>query len=218
METRFFRIFLGLLLLTSASMGPASVWAQENNEEQTPDVIQPDLKRRNINEANIDAENFEIGLYGGVIAIEDFESSAIVGARFAYHISEDFFIEATYAQAEAGQTSFEVLSGGAPFLTEDDRDYTYYDLSLGYNLNGEVFLTKNLVFNQSFYFKAGAGSTEFGGDNRFTISVGGGYRLLLTDYIALHADVRDHIFTSDIIGEDKDTHNIELTLGATIFF
>jgi outer membrane beta-barrel protein len=206
METRFFSFFLKTLLaVTFASSFVA--YGQESNEEQTPDVIQPDLNRRNINEANIDSENFEVGVYAGVIAIEDFESSAIVGARFAYHISEDFFVEATYAQADAGQTSFEVLSGGAPFLTEDDRDYTYYDLSLGYNLNGEVFLTKNLVFNQSFYFKAGAGSTDFGGDNRFTINIGGGYRLLLTDYIALHADVRD-----------KDTHNIELTLGATIFF
>jgi outer membrane beta-barrel protein len=214
METRFFSLFLALVLFSGSTVAQA----QQSEQEQTPDVIQPDLNRRNINEANIDAENFEVGLYAGVIAIEDFESSPIVGARFAYHISEDFFVEATFAQAEAGQTSFEVLSGGAPFLTEDDRDYTYYDLSLGYNLNGEVFFTKNLVFNQSFYFKAGAGSTDFGGDNRFTLSIGGGYRLLLTDYFALHADVRDHIFSSDLIGEDKDTHNIELTLGATLFF
>lgn len=217
METRFFSFLLRALCAVIVASSFA-IDAQENDDEQTPDVIQPDLNRRNINEANIDAENFEVGLYGGVIAIEDFESSAIVGARFAYHISEDFFVEATYAQADAGQTSFEVLSGGAPFLTEDDRDYTYYDLSLGYNLNGEVFLTDNLVFNQSFYFKAGAGSTDFGGDNRFTVSIGGGYRLLLTDYFALHADVRDHIFSSDIIGNDKDTHNIELTIGATLFF
>jgi outer membrane beta-barrel protein len=214
METRFLSIFLILLTLTIS----AEARSQEGNDEQTPDVIQPDLNRRNINEANIDAENFEVGVYAGVIAIEDFESSAIVGVRFAYHISEDFFVESTYAQAEAGQTSFEVLSGGAPFLTEDDRDYTYYDLSLGYNFNGEVFFTDNLVFNQSFYIKAGAGSTDFGGDSRFTVNIGGGYRLLLTDYFALHADVRDHIFSSDLIGEDKDTHNIELTLGATFFF
>jgi outer membrane beta-barrel protein len=217
METRFFSFLLkGVFAVTFATS--LAVQAQQNDEEQTPDVIQPNLDRRDINEANIDSENFEVGVYAGVIAIEDFESSPIVGARFAYHISEDFFVEATYAQADAGQTSFEVLSGGAPFLTDEDRDYTYYDLSLGYNLNGEVFFTKNLVFNQSFYFKAGAGSTDFGGDNRFTVSIGGGYRLLLTDYFALHADVRDHIFSSDLIGEDKDTHNIELVVGATFFF
>jgi outer membrane beta-barrel protein len=217
METRLFSFLLkGVFAVTFATS--LAVQAQQNDEEQTPDVIQPNLDRRDINEANIDSENFEVGVYAGVIAIEDFESSPIVGARFAYHISEDFFVEATYAQADAGQTSFEVLSGGAPFLTDEDRDYTYYDLSLGYNLNGEVFFTKNLVFNQSFYFKAGAGSTDFGGDNRFTVSIGGGYRLLLTDYFALHADVRDHIFSSDLIGEDKDTHNIELVVGATFFF
>ncbi|MFT5276721.1 MAG: outer membrane beta-barrel protein, partial [Granulosicoccus sp.] len=58
----------------------------------------------------------------------------------------------------------------------------------------------------------------FGGDERFTISVGAGYRLLFTDFWALKVDVRDHVFTSDIIGVEKDVHNLALTLSTTFFF
>ncbi|MFA3793120.1 outer membrane beta-barrel domain-containing protein [Aliiglaciecola sp. SL4] len=193
-------------------------FAQADNRASVQNVIEPDLKRRDINESSIDTEDFEIGLFAGVISIEDFSSSSLVGAQLTYHINEDFFVEASYGQATAGETSFELLSGGAPFLTEDEREYSFYDLSLGYNLNGEVFLSSDWVFNSATYFTLGAGSTEFGGDNRFTVSVGAGYRLLLTDYFAVHVGVKDHIFNSEIIGEEKTTHNIEYGLGARFFF
>ena len=36
--------------------------------------------------------------------------------------------------------------------------------------------------------------------------------------LAVHADVRDHMFDSDLLGEKKTTHNIEAHVGLTIFF
>lgn len=217
METWIRGVFLiGASALFSMSSYAQNVETTAQNGEQS--VIQPDLNRRDINDSEIDSEDFEIGLYVGVISIEDFSSDTIVGARLAYHINENFFVEANYAQAQAGETSFEILSGGSPFLTEEERDYSYYNLSFGYNLNGEVFLTENLVFNSATYFTLGAGSTEFGGDSRFTVTLGAGYRLLITDYFAVHFDVRDHVFNSEIIGPEKSTHNIEYGVGATFFF
>jgi outer membrane beta-barrel protein len=185
---------------------------------QPPALIDPNIERREINESDIDTEDFEIGVFGGFVVIEDFESSAVIGVSLAYHINENLFLEARYAQATAGETSFEKLSGGVPFLTEEERDYTYYNLSIGYNINGETFFTDNLVFNSDIYFTLGAGSTEFGGDDRFTISAGAGYRLLFTDFWALKVDVRDHVFISDIIGVEKNVHNIAITLSTTFFF
>jgi outer membrane beta-barrel protein len=142
----------------------------------------------------------------------------VYGARIAYHINQNLFIEGTYGTATAGETSFEVLSGGAPFLTDEQRDYRYYDVSLGYNFNGELFVTNNLVLNTDLYLTLGAGSTEFGGDERFTVSAGAGYRLLVTDFFALRLDVRDHVFNSDIIGAEKNVQNLTYTLSTTFFF
>lgn len=204
------------LLLTGATclLGSGIALAQET----PPPVIEPDLDRREIKEADIDSENFEIGLFAGQISIEDFSTSSVVGLTVAYHITENLFAEASYGQADAGETSFEILSGGAPFLTDDEREYTYYDLSVGYNFNGELFVTQGLVFNTDFYLSVGGGSTDFAGDSNFTLTLGGGYRVLITDYFAIRLDVRDHIFSSEIIGEEKDTHNIHYSLGASFFF
>jgi len=59
---------------------------------------------------------------------------------------------------------------------------------------------------------------EFADDSHFTVNVGAGYRFLLTDWISLHVDFRDHIFKSDLLGKDKTTHNLEATAGVGFFF
>lgn len=187
-------------------------------EQDKPVDIDPNIERRDIKEFDIDSENIELTVFAGIISIEDFGPDLTVGARLAYHVNENLFIEASYAQATAGQTSFELLSGGLPFLTEEQRNYQYYDLSVAYNFNGEVFVTDNWVINSDFYLIAGAGTTNFAGDERLTVNFGAGYRLLVTDYLSVRFDVRDYMFNSDIIGPEKSVHNLSYTLSATIFF
>jgi len=182
-------------------------------------IINPQVERREIRRAKIDTEDFEIGVYGGILAIEDFESHAVYGGRLAYHLTEDFFLEATVGQSRAGRTSYETLSGAAEILTDDERDYTYYALSAGWNaLPGEVFIGKNRAYNTAFYLVAGIGSTRFAGDDLFTVSGGFGYRVLPTDWMAVHFDVRDHVYDTDLLGSKKIVNNLEAHLGLSIFF
>jgi len=193
--------------------------APPSTVEEPGQVIEPEVERREIREADIDTENFEIGAFAGIMSIEDFESDIVYGIRLAYHVTDGFFIEGTVGQSEAGLTSFERLSGGAPILSDDDRTYTYYNLNLGYNiLPGEVFFGENRAYNTNLYLIAGLGATRFAGDDRFTVNFGAGYRFLLTDSVALHIDFRDHLLDIDILGEDKTTHNLEAHVGVTVFF
>ena len=64
----------------------------------------------------------------------------------------------------------------------------------------------------------GVGNTSFAGDDRFMINVGVGYRFLVTDWLAVHVDMRDHIFNIDLLGDDKTAHNLETHGGVTVFF
>ena len=182
-------------------------------------VIEPQAERRDSKRARIDTEDFEIGAYFVGLSIEDFESNTVYGARLAYHLTEDFFIEGTVGRSKAGRTSYETLSGAAELLDDDARDYTYYALSLGWNaLPGEVFIGENRAFNSAFYLVLGIGSTTFADDDRFTVSGGFGYRILPTDWLAVHFDVRDHVFDIDLLGEKKIVNNLEAHLGLSIFF
>lgn len=188
-------------------------------DAEEPPMVETRVDRREISRARIDTEDFELGVYGGFVSIEDFGTQPVYGARLAYHVSESFFAEAFYGEAEAGKTSFEALSGAASLLTDDEREFRFYDLMLGYNLlPGEVFLGRGRAFDSNLYVIAGAGNTEFAGEDQFTVSFGTGYRVMLLDFLSMHFTVRDRLFSSDLLGESKNTHNIEFSLGANWFF
>ena len=198
-------------------------WGQDEtpppSEIPQGQVIDPEVERRQIKEPDIDSEDFEIGVLAGIMSIEDFGSDFVYGVRLAYHVTEGFFVEGTVGQSEGGLTSFEVLSGGAPLLSDSERELTYYNLNVGFNiLPGEGFIGEGRAYNTSFYITGGLGSTTFAGDDRFTVNFGAGYRFLLNDSVALHVDFRDHLFDIDLLGEEKTAHNLEGTLGVTVFF
>lgn len=217
MEGRIQRILLTLVCLAGTAGGGAMA-AEPRDLELEPLVVR-EPERRDVDVDAIDSENWEVGVLAGALSVEDFGTNTLLGVRLAYHITEDLFVEGTYGRTRLGQTSFERLSGGAQLLTDDERDVTYYNLSVGWNVfPGESFLASRWAFKGGLYLIAGAGSTEFGGDDRFTVNAGVGYRLIPTDWLALRVDVRDHVFKSDLLGESEVRHNFEFSAGFTVFF
>ena len=203
-------------------LAPAQPAAATGSDEKTDavQVITPEVKPREVSEAEIDDESFEIGIYAGIINIDDFGSEPLFGINASYYATEDFFLQLNYAISKAGNTSFEELSGeNVRLLTDSERDYSYYNALIGYNIfPGEVFMTSKLTFNSAFYLVGGVGNTHFGGEDNFTTTLGTGYRIVLRDWLTWHIDFRDHIFKSEIIKEDETTHNLELSTGLTLFF
>jgi outer membrane beta-barrel protein len=224
MESRFRVLFLiTCVIMLSGCAATKNLFGIGDDEAPPPSseppgqVIDPEVERREIKEAKIDREDFEIGAFAGLMNIEDFGTDAVYGVKFAYHVTEGFFVEASVGRSQAGLTSFEALSGGA--LLFEDRDLTYYNLNLGYNiLPGEVFIGEGRAYNTNFYLIAGLGSTNFADDDRFTVNFGAGFRFLLTDSVSIHVDFRDYLFDIDILGREKTTHNLEGTVGVAVFF
>jgi len=184
-----------------------------------PGVIQPQVERTKVTVPRIRSSNFEIGAHYGVMSIEDFGSHPAYGLDLAYHVTEDLFVRAEIGRATGGLTSFETLSGNIRLLTEGERKFTYYDLGLGYNfLPGEAFFGRSRAMTSSFYVIGGAGATQFAGDKKFTVTVGGGYQVLPLDWLAVHVGFEDHMFQSDLLGANKLTNNLEAGFGVTAFF
>ncbi|MFT7652030.1 MAG: outer membrane beta-barrel protein [Candidatus Azotimanducaceae bacterium] len=219
MESRFQRIFLKPLLFAVTVGSAFGAWAEKPELLELEPLVVREAEVREVDVDQIDTENFEIGVFGGIMHVEDFGSDTATSLRIAYHVTEDFFIEGNYGRTTLGQTSFEDLSGGSPLLTDEERDMTYYNVALGWNMfPGESFIAGRWAFKGGLYAVAGAGSTEFGGDDLFTINAGVGYQLVATDWLALHLDVRDHYFESDLLGTMEGKHNVELSGGLTFFF
>ncbi len=215
MESRIQHFLVAGLLLTPGLV----VAATDPGQLDLEPLVVREPERREIKVEKIDSENFEVGGFAGVMSVEDFGTNTLYGLRAAYHVTEDLFVEAVYGETELGETSFERLSGNVQILEDDDRDMSYYNLSVGFNVfPGEVFIGRGLAFKGGLYLIGGAGSTDFAGDEHFTVNFGVGYRLAATDWLALRIDVRDHMFETDLLGSEELTHNIEFSGGLTIFF
>ena len=190
----------------------------QSADEAPPRVVEPEVARREIKVPKIRSSNVELGLFYGELSIEDFGAHPVSGITAAYHITEDFFFQAEAGRAKAGRTSFETLSG-IQLLTGSERRFTYYDLSLGYNfLPGEAFLGRGHAMTSSFYVLGGIGGTDFAGDTKFTANFGAGYRVVPTDWLAVHITVQDRVFQTSLLGTTKLTSNLEARIGTTVFF
>ncbi len=222
MEGRFRILFLttvlpGICMLLISSTAWSADTSVNDNGAAQQQVIQPQIERRVIDIDTIDTEDFEIAVFSGLYSAEDFGANMVIGARVAYHVTESVFFEATYAKTDTSETSYE-RSGGPPLLSDSDRELTYYNASVGFNLlPGEAFMGKGWAFNTALYVIGGVGNTSFASDDRFTVNFGVGYRFLATDWLAIHLDMRNHIFKMDVLGE-KTMNNLEMTGGFSVFF
>lgn len=217
MESRICRIFLSCcawMALASAA-APFTAMAADAPEQ----VVRPEIERRDVNEADIDTEDFEIGAFIGAMNVVDFGTNLVYGVRATYHVTETVFVESAYGHTDTDETSFERLSGSAQLLSDDDRSLDYLNLSFGFNLlPGESFIGSKYAFTSDFFVIAGAGGTRFAGEDNFTWNFGFGYKVLMNDWLALRVDARDHVFSLDLLGESQTNHNLEFTGGVSIFF
>ena len=203
----------------AAQSAPPPASESPQDENAPPRVIEPEVARRKFRVPRIRSSNVEMGLDYGVLSIEDFGTHPVYGITAAYHITEDFFFQGEAGRSRGGRTSFETLGGNIQLLTQSERRFTYYDLSLGYNfLPGEAFIGRGIAMTSAFYLLGGIGGTDFAGDTKFTVNFGAGYRVVPTDWLAVHITVQDRVFQSSLLGTTKLTNNLEARIGTTVFF
>ncbi len=211
--TRFRNAILATAL---ASIGLGAFAADE--KPATDQVIVPQVDRRDIQLPKFPSNDFAIGAFVGSYSTQNFGSSVVGGLRLGYAITEDFFVEGVYAQTKVSDELFRQVLPGGIFPTSSER-LSYYNFSAGYNvLPGEVFIGSKRAKPAALYVIGGVGSTNFAEQRRPTFNVGFGYRVFLADWAALQLDMRDHIFSLDLLGTRQSTQNLEFTAGFTVYF
>lgn len=203
------------------STPPAAGTPTQTSNEQ---VIQPQVERRPVKLPKPPSKDFEIGVFGGSYSAENFGSSAVGGLRVGYHISEDIFVEAAYARTKISDENFRQILGSGIFANPTEK-LTYYNLSAGYNvLPGEVFWGRSTAFASALYLIGGVGNTnmiasdKINRRNRQTINYGLGIRVLFLERFTARVDLRQHVFSHDLLGRNVSTKNPELSAGVSIYF
>jgi outer membrane beta-barrel protein len=197
----------GMSLPAAAQQAPAS-----------GQVVVPEVQRRDVKLPRIPSKDIEVGMLLGTYSTQNFGASMVGGLRLGYHITEDFFVEGAFAQTKVKDDNYrQVLPGGLfPTGTETLK---YVTLSAGYNvLPGEIFIGRNNARASQVFLLAGLGSTKFGDQRKQSFNLGVGLKVLLGERTALRVDMRDHIYSLDLLGQRERTQNLELTAGLSYFF
>lgn len=201
--------------VTSAIM--SAVGAAQSPEQIPDPVIPAQVERRDVHVPKIKANDVEIGAYLGILSVQGFGTKPSAGLRLGYHVTEDFFIEGTYGRSKVSDESYRRL--GIPLFPSEVIPLTYYNLSVGVNLfPGEVFVSKDWAMTSAVYLIGGVGNIKFDNESHIAYDFGIGIRVLPKDWVSVRFEIRDHMFSSDLLGKNELTHNFEMTLGISAYF
>jgi outer membrane beta-barrel protein len=192
--------------------------AQTTPPARAEPAVVPEVQRRDVQTPRFPSKDWELGAFAGTYAAQNFGTHLVGGVRLGYHVTEDVFVQASYGQTQVSDELFrQILPGG--IFAQESATLKYANLSAGFNvLPGEVFVGSRTAKASALYLIGGVGTTDFAGQQRQTFNFGAGMRVLVGDRFSLQLDVRDHLFSLDLLGKREDTHNLEATLGASFFF
>ena len=181
-------------------------------------IIEPETRDRRVKAAEIDTERFELGVYGGLLSVENFNTNPVGGLSFSFHLTKQWLLQANAASSSFNLSSREE-NAGIELFPEDDEKLNYYDLNVGFKLlDGRSYFSQKRKYDSSLYIIAGAGNADFVGQSSTLINFGLSYRSVITDYLTLNVDIRNRIFEQTIGEETEQTNNGELTLGLNLLF
>jgi outer membrane beta-barrel protein len=205
-----------LLVATTCVIVPVAAAAQSAESIPEP-VIPAQVDRRDVRVPKIGANDIELGVFVGILSVQGFSTEPSAGVRLGYHVTEDFFLEGEYARSKVSDESYRTL--GIPIFTSEVVPLTYYDLSVGWNVfPGEVFVGKDWAMTSATYLIGGVGNVKFNGESHTAYNFGIGIRVLPKDWLSIRLEMRDRMFSSDILGKNQLTHNFEMTLGLGAYF
>lgn len=210
-------LVMPLFVVSTAAAAQAGAPGAPAPSAQEP-VIVPQVERRDVKLPRIPSKDIEIGLFGGIYNAQNFGARGLAGLRLGYHVTEDYFVEGEFGRTSVDDASFRAILPGGVFAS-GRQSLGYATLSLGVNLlPGEVFVGPRQARASQLYLLGGIGSTDFAGQKRQTFNLGLGVKVLATQRLALRVDLRDHVYTLDLLGQRERTHNLQMTAGLAYFY
>lgn len=198
--------------LLISTLTPAISFAQD--EKPAIKVIDPDKRVASANPAALDTEHFEAGVYTGFLSVEDFNTNPLWGFSARYYFNQKLLIEASIATSETERANPE---GTLDFNPE--RDFSYVSISAGYQLlKGRSFWGKKRKFNSGLYALAGVEQVDFADESNTGLLLGISYKTVLTDWLTINLDFKNHIVERNFVGDDKVTQNTEFAIGINTIF
>lgn len=212
-KTAMLRAILGMIV---GILSSTSLMSQE--PDKSVKIIEPQSTIVKADTAELSSGRFELGLYTGMLSVEDFNSNTLLGLSATYHINDQFSLALQLGQSDVDRATFEDFADG-DFLAEDDRTFEYTQLVGGYRLfHGRSYSSESSKFNSNIYLLLGVGNIDFAGSSETGLILGSSYKTVLKDWLTWELTIKDHLVDRSFLDNSKKTHNVELSIGLNLLF
>jgi outer membrane beta-barrel protein len=162
----------------------------------------------------------ELTLTGGYYVSDLFDSSFTLGGAYTFFMSENFGSELSVSWSRLRTTTANNLEESNNFalrLGETDDMIRVFGSLLWSPLYGKVRLIAGSIWRYDLYFAAGPGvivdPVSYGAAGNFGLGV----RLFLSEAVALRFELRDYLYTQELLSREYLVNDLAFTVGLSLF-
>lgn len=209
------------MVVSWLASAPAAAQAPSADGSCVDESVKADLdakrRRRSVKERLVQKTNrHELGLRGGQYVSDIFDSTYVVGALYAYHLTEDFAVEAsgsyTRLTSQGGpelERVFSVLGG------HERRSLLFFSNLVWAPLHAKLQSGASLL-HFDVYVTAGAGVVDSALSSGIAGNAGFGFMVFLGRAFALRLDVRDHVYRQALLTRRLIVNDVAITGGVSL--
>ena len=161
----------------------------------------------------------ELSAMGGAYAADLTSSSYLAQAAYTFHVSEDLALEASFGYTRSQSEIVKLVEQrlATELVREEAPVFIYAGHLLWTLAYGKMRWFHSRISRFDFYLALGGGVTDNRSARGLTFSGGFGLKFYPTTWLAVRADIRDHLLNQELLGESRIVNNLTATLGLSVF-
>ncbi len=203
------------------ALWPAKAHAQCVDEELKQELVGGRHYRGVQERLFTKAFRHEISAMGGVYAADLYSSNYLVGGAYTFHFSEDLALEASFQYTRFRSAVAETFDRRFPQIvleksTEKDG-FLYFGHLVWSFAYGKLRWMGGAITHFDFNLAVGAGVTDDSTSVGVTGSAGLGTKWFFGKWFAIRMDLRDHVLSQQLVGEEHIVNDLLFTAGFSMF-
>jgi outer membrane beta-barrel protein len=209
-----------LWLASCAALAPLATASAQCIDEEIRDELNARRRYRGVQKRLFQKTGrHELSAMGGLYAADLLSSSYLLQGAYAFHVSEDLALEASFGYTRAESDLVEVIEQDTSFtaLRLDAPVYIYQGHLLWSFAYGKLRWFNGSISRFDLFAALGAGVTDNQTAEGLTLSAGLGMKVFFGSWFAVRLDLRDQIMSQELLGVSGVVNNLAATLGFSAF-
>ena len=175
-------------------------------------------KRRDVRERLFQQTNrHELTVQGGYYASDLFDGTYVVGGAYAYHMTEDFAVEASGAWTRIASSGGPELERTFSLLGDKNRRSLLFDADLVWDPAHGKLRLGGAIQHFDLYAAAGAGVVDSVLSNDIAGNAALGLKFFIGRAMAVRIDLRDHVYRQQLLIRKEWVNDVTAMIGLGVF-